>query len=160
MATPSLMLINALRETAQKLKNGASYAWGNHGSCNCGHLLQSITNFSSEEILEYAHQGIGEWTEIAKEYCGITNLPVDFLLRKLQDYGLTPSDIHDVEYLTNRKVLNQLPGGFKWLKRNDRNDVILYFETFAQLLEEELLSNLNKKEPKILKNSNLLIESL
>ena len=44
MAKPSLELIDALRKTANRLKTGAYYAWGNHGGCNCGNLLQVITN--------------------------------------------------------------------------------------------------------------------
>ena len=35
-------------------------------------------------------------------------------------------------------MLEQLPGGFRWLKRNVREDVILYFETYARLLELQL----------------------
>jgi hypothetical protein len=34
--------------------------------------------------------------------------------------------------------LKALPGGFRWLKRNKREDVIVYLETFAFLLEAEL----------------------
>ena len=70
------------------LAEGADYAWGNHGSCNCGNLLQVVT-FSKEEILQYAHTGIGEWTEIAEDYCGIANAPVGLLLTRLQQLGLT-----------------------------------------------------------------------
>jgi len=141
MAYPNIELIAALRETASRLKNGAPYAWGNHGSCNCGNLLQVITDLSKEEILTYAHSGIGEWTELAADYCGITNAPVSLLLKKLQDAGLTPTDIHHLEYLDDRQVLNALPGGFRWLKRNQREDVIIYFETFAQLLEDRLIES-------------------
>lgn len=141
MAYPNIELITALRETAYRLKNGAPYAWGNHGSCNCGNLLQVITDLSKEEILTYAHSGIGEWTELAADYCGVTNAPVSLLLKKLQDAGLTPTDIHHLEYLDDRQVLNSLPGGFRWLKRNQREDVIIYFETFAQLLEDQLIES-------------------
>lgn len=141
MAYPNIELIASLRETATRLRNGAPYAWGNHGSCNCGNLLQVITDLSKEEILTYAHSGIGEWTELAEDYCGITNAPVSLLLKKLQDAGLTPTDIHHLEYLDDRQVLNALPGGFRWLKRNEREDVILYFETFAQLLEDQLIES-------------------
>lgn len=141
MAYPNIELIAALRETASRLKNGAPYAWGNHGSCNCGNLLQVITDLSKEEILTYAHSGIGEWTELATDYCGVTNAPVSLLLKKLQDTGLTPTDIHHLEYLDDRQVLNVLPGGFRWLKRNQREDVIVYFETFAQLLEDQLIES-------------------
>ncbi|MFZ6023486.1 MAG: hypothetical protein ACOYVG_03420 [Bacteroidota bacterium] len=141
MAFPNIELISALRETASRLQNGGPYAWGNHGACNCGNLLQVMTDLSKEEILTYAHSGIGEWTELAEDYCGVTNAPVGLLLKKLQDAGLTPTDIHHLEYLDDRQVLNALPGGFRWLKRNQREDVILYFETFAQLLEDQLIES-------------------
>lgn len=60
MAIPTLALIGALRETAKRLEEGAQYAWGNHGSCNCGNLLQVITDLSKEEILTYAHTEVSE----------------------------------------------------------------------------------------------------
>lgn len=142
MAQPSFELIAALRETAARLKNGAYYAWGNHGGCNCGNLLQVVTQLSKEEILQYAHSGIGEWTELAEDYCGVTNAPISLLLKKLQELGLTPTDIHNLEYLEDREVLNNLPGGFKWLKKNLREDVVVYFETYANLLEEKLIDQI------------------
>jgi hypothetical protein len=141
MANPNRPLIKALRETAVKLREGATYAWGNHGACNCGNLLQVITPLSRQEIMSYAQTGIGEWTEIASDYCGVTDAPVDLLLSKLIEVGLTPSDIHNLEYLDNRDVLENLPGGFRWLKRNERNDVIVYFETFADILEAKLMTS-------------------
>ena len=141
MANPNITLINALRDTANRLREGATYAWGNHGACNCGNLLQVITPLSRQEIMSYAQTGIGEWTELASEYCGVTDAPVDLLLSKLIEVGLTPSDVHNLEYLDNREVLENLPGGFRWLKRNERNDVIDYFETFADMLEAKLLAS-------------------
>jgi hypothetical protein len=142
MANPNIELISALRETATRLRSGAPYAWGNHGTCNCGNLLQVVTDLSKEEILQYAHSGIGEWTELAEDYCGITDAPVCLLIFKLQQLGLTPTDIHNLEYLEDKDVLKYLPGGFRWLSRNVREDVILYFETFAELLEEKLLQQI------------------
>jgi hypothetical protein len=44
--------------------------------------------------------------------------------------------------LEDRTVLNALPGGFRWLKRNQRADVILYFKTYADLLEEQLIAQI------------------
>ena len=139
MAHPNFALIEALRETATRLKQGAPYAWGNHGSCNCGNLLQVVTQLKQEEILAYAHTGIGEWTELAEDYCPLTNAPVNLLLFKLQQLGLTPTDIHNLEYLEDRSVLESLDGGFRWLKRNQREDVIAYFEAYANLLENQLI---------------------
>ncbi len=157
MANPTLQLVEALRATAQKLKDGAHYAWGNHGACNCGNLLQNVTRLTKEEILQHAHTGIGEWTELAEEYCGVTDAPVSLLLTRLMDIGLTPSDIHNLEYLDNREVLNQLPGGFRWLKRNKREDVIVYFETFANMLEEKLIASI--KLPEEFYNTQAILEA-
>jgi hypothetical protein len=93
MAKPSSALVSSLREAARKLESGAHYAWGHHGACNCGHLLQVITRLDEKEILAHAHSGPGEWTEIAAESCQVTGAPVSLLLSKLEAAGLTPTDI-------------------------------------------------------------------
>jgi hypothetical protein len=142
MAYPTITLVNALRQAAGNLRNGAHYAWGHHGSCNCGHILQVITRLSKEEIVRYAQSIQGEWTEIAEEYCGITNAPAYLLVSRLEKLGLTPTDIHNLEYLEDRTVLQNLPGGFRWLRRNQREDVISYFETFADMLEDKLATSI------------------
>jgi hypothetical protein len=152
MAHANLTLINALRQAAMNLRNGAHYAWGHHGSCNCGHLLQVVTHLSKEEILRYAHTGIGEWTEISEEYCGVTEVTAYLMIGKLEAIGLTPADIHLLEYLKDRNVLNHLPGGFRWLKKNMRGDVIVYFETMAQILEERLLQHIELPNVEALAN--------
>lgn len=154
MATPTIELISALRATATKLRNGAHYAWGHHGACNCGNLLQTVTQLSEGEILRYAHTGTGEWTELAEEFCPVTNAPLTLLLTRLQEIGLTPSDIHHIEYLTDKEVLKHLEGGFRWLKRNKKEDAIAYFEAFANMLEEKLAQQVN------LKMSELFFEEL
>lgn len=143
MANPSIELIHAFRKTANRLRSGAHYAWGNHGACNCGNLAQVVTNFSEGEILRYAHTGIGEWTELAEEFCPVSNAPITLVMKKLEDIGLTPTDIRHIEYLSDKEVLKCLPGGFRWLKRNVREDVIDYFEAFATLLEEKILQNVH-----------------
>ena len=137
MAKATIPLISALREAAIRLRQGAHYAWGNHGACNCGHLLQVMTSFSEQEILRYAHTGIGEWTELGEEYCINTGTPLGLMVKGLQEAGLTATDIHHIEYLSDKKVLQYLPGGFRWLKKNRREDVVLYFEAFADMLEEQ-----------------------
>ena len=142
MAHPNIQLIDALRKAAQNLRSGAHYAWGSHGSCNCGHVLQVVTRLSKEEIIRHAQTVHGEWTEIAEDYCGITNAPAYLLVSKLEKLGLTPTDIHNLEYLEDRKVLEGLPGGFRWLKKNVREDVVVYFETFAEILEEKLIATI------------------
>ncbi|MEP6747205.1 MAG: hypothetical protein ABJB86_05750 [Bacteroidota bacterium] len=143
MAKPSIDLVLALRETSRRLQHGVHYVWGHHGACNCGNLLQVITRLDEKEILIHAHTGIGEWTEISDESCAVSGAPVSLLLSKLEAAGLTPTDIHNIEYLDNKEVLKYLPGGFRWLKRNNRQHVIEYFEAFADMLEEKLLIEIN-----------------
>lgn len=158
MAHPNLQLIEALRKAAQNLRNGAHYAWGHHGSCNCGHILQVVTRLNKKEILEHAQTVYGEWTEIAEDYCGVSNAPAYLLVSKLEKLGLTPTDIHNLEYLQDTAVLKNLPGGFRWLKRNLREDVIMYFETMAGMLEEELLKRIEVPKVEEVKES-VLVES-
>jgi hypothetical protein len=142
MAHPNTALIDGLRKAAAGLVNGNYYAWGHHGACNCGHLLQATTQLTKEEIVTYAHTGIGEWTELAQESCPVTDAPINLLLIKLQQLELTPTDIHNIEYLEDKEVLNRLPGGFRWLKRNVREHVVMYFETMANMLEEKLINHI------------------
>ena len=158
MATPTYELISALRETAERLKNGAYYSWGHHGACNCGHLLQVVTKLSEEEILTYAHSSIGEWTELAVEFCPVTKAPLTLVISKLEAIGLTPTDIHHIEYLSNKDVLNLLPGGFRWLKRNKREDAILYFETYALLLEEQYLQTIEVEIKNLIVSTNVMMQ--
>lgn len=158
MATPTYELISALRETAGRLKNGAYYSWGHHGACNCGHLLQVVTKLSEEEILTYAHSSIGEWTELAVEFCPVTKAPLTLVISKLESIGLTPTDIHHIEYLSNKDVLNLLPGGFRWLKRNKREDAILYFETYALLLEEQYLQTIEVEIKNLIVPTNVMMQ--
>jgi hypothetical protein len=143
MAKATIELINALRLTATNLRNGAYHSWGHHGACNCGNLVQSVTKFTKEEILRYAHTGVGEWTELAAEFCPAANAPLTFVFTKLEEVGLTATDIHHIEYLSDREILENLPGGFRWLKRNNREDAIAYFEAFANVLEEKWLQSID-----------------
>jgi hypothetical protein len=138
MATPNPFLIASLRETAHRLSQGAHYAWGDHGSCNCGNLLQVMTDRTGKDILRIAHTGIGEWTEIAEEWCPVSDLPADRLVGELISHGLTPSDVRHIENLDDRDILERLPGGFRWLQRNRREDVTAYLETMADMLQERL----------------------
>jgi hypothetical protein len=79
------------------------------------------------------------------------------LLKKLEQLGLTSTDIHNIEYLEDREVLNRLPGGFRWLKRNVREHVVLYFETMANMLEEKLLNNIEINYSELLPGKELIV---
>ena len=137
MAYANVRLILALRTTAARLRSGAPYQWGHLGMCNCGQLAQTITQRSKREIHEAALTLGGEWRDRARDYCPTSGLPIDGIIRELLDCGLSPTDLADLEYLADDRVLRRLAPG-RELQRNRREDVVDYLDAWASLLEGEL----------------------
>ncbi|MEM9159843.1 MAG: hypothetical protein AAGB46_12425 [Verrucomicrobiota bacterium] len=148
MALANFPLIEALRKTAVQIESGARYSWAHMGSCNCGHLAQVITGMSAAEIHSRALEKEGNWSEQSERYAGFcpqTGFDIDYLIDSLIEAGLNPTDIRDLEFLSNIQVLKRLPGGFRYLSRNRREDVSLYVRVWASLLEAELSAE-NRRE--------------
>lgn len=130
-------LINALRETSRRLlDDSVEYQWGHMGQCNAGHLIQTITGMSSYEIVKSIDFQLNEWSEHATDYCSKTGCKVDDIFLTIEKHGMTHADIVKLENLSDRKVLDNLEGGFRHLKRNNRLDVMEYMNSFADLLEK------------------------
>lgn len=140
MATPSLLLIDAMRRAAKNLSEGKPYEWGHMGNCNCGHLAQNLLHISKAEIHAYAMQKTGDWSEQLKDYCPTSGLEMDKLIFGLLEKGLSTEDLMQLEYLSNPAILNRL--GVTHLKNNNRADVISYLQTWADMLEEKLMGSL------------------
>ncbi len=139
MSQPTPDLIEALRTTARRLSGGADYQWGHPGACNCGHLAQTVTELSRAELMERAKERAGDWGEMAVEYCPTSGLPIDWVIGRLLALGLTRDELAALEDLSDAKVLRRLhPELRHGLRRNRRDDVALYLETFADLLAEQL----------------------
>lgn len=138
MARPSLTLVSALRRTSARLAASASYAWGHLGMCNCGHLVQTLCGLPPARIHAIALEGDGDWETLANAYCPTSGHAIDDVITALVDAGLTTDDIAHLEKLDDPAILASLPGGHRWLRRNDRADVIAYLETWAGMLEAEL----------------------
>jgi hypothetical protein len=146
MARPTLKLIEAVRKTARKLALNAPYQWGHMGSCNCGHLAQQMTSVSKSDIHRYAMHSEGSWTDQSRAYCPTSGLPMDLLISRMLDYGLDLEDLKYLEKLSDPKILRVL--GSPELRFNKREHVVLYMETWANLLEDELLADLPLKDIK------------
>jgi hypothetical protein len=130
-------LINALRETAARLEGGAKYEWGHMGRCNCGHLVQTVTQLTDHEIAQAVDFELDEWSEYAQDYCAGTGHKVDNLFVILQDVGFSYQDVIHLENLSDTRVLDRLEGGRRYLRRNRVEDVTLYMLTLADMLEEK-----------------------
>lgn len=143
MARASAELVAALRETATRLSDGAPYAWSKMGSCNCGHLAQTITRLGSRDIQRYALQRAGDWTTQAVEYCPESGLPMEHIFLEMMHIGLTRADIGDLEKLANPKVLAHIPADARPLRHNKRDDVVRYLHAWAALLEDTLLPEID-----------------
>ncbi|MDX1523212.1 MAG: hypothetical protein R3264_16415, partial [Anaerolineae bacterium] len=106
--------------------------------CNCGHLVQTLTNMSDTEIAKSVDFMLDEWSEFANDYCAGTGHKVDDLFLTLQSVGFSHEDVIRLENLSDKRVLNRLEGQNRYLRRNNVQDVTLYMVTLANLLEDEL----------------------
>lgn len=147
MARPSLVLIDALRETAQRLDAGADYAWTHMGRCNCGHLVQTVTRQSPAQIHRQMLQRPGDWAEQATEfsehptpYCAGSGFVMDHVIDVLLDLGLTTGDVADLERLRNEKIRARMvrKDRSRPISHRDRDDVVAYLRAWAELLEAQL----------------------
>ena len=142
MAKASLDIIDALRRTAKKLATGTAYMWGHMGSCNCGNLAQEITKMSKEQIHAYAMQGHGDWNEQLNDYCEASQMPMDLLIHELLMTGFSTEDLKNLEKLADNDILMRLPIEKRYLHHNYRDDVIVYLNEWANMLEDELLDGI------------------
>ena len=138
MARPSVLLVDALRTTAARLEANAPYAWGHHGACNCGHLVQTLCGLTPARIHRVALERDGDWEALANAYCPTSGYAIDDVISELVAAGLTIEDLGHLEKLDDPAVLAGLPGGSRWLRRNVRDDVIAYLRAWASLLEPAL----------------------
>ncbi len=143
MAKPHLELIQALRQTARKIAASDHYQWGHMGSCNCGHLVQEVTRLTRAEIHEYAMRTRGgDWSEQALDYCPTSGYLMDQVISIMLDAGLEVQDFQHLERLSDRAVLRRLPEQERFLQHNQRTDVAKYLRTWADLLEEQWLGQI------------------
>ena len=142
MAKPSKRLIDALVVTAKRLDSGAAYSWGHLGKCNCGHLTQTLTGVSPDDIHRKALGRGGDWGDVSEDYCPTSGMPVDKLIQSLLAAGLQLEDIAHLEELDDPKVLRHVPQEFpRHLERNNREHAVAYFNAWALLLESTLSSS-------------------
>ncbi|MGA0555314.1 hypothetical protein ACO2Q8_01585 [Larkinella sp. VNQ87] len=146
MARPNPDLIDAMRRTARKLQEGAPYQWGHMGGCNCGNLAQELTKLTKDQIHAYAMQRYGDWNEQVADYCPTSFMPIDLVISEMVQAGLSLEDLKNLEKLSDRRVLARFPLEKRFLRHNQRDDVVAYLTEWAALLEEELLAQIKLPE--------------
>ncbi len=141
MALASRALVTALLSTAARLEAGSTYQWGHFGMCNCGHLVETVCGIAPAQIHRIALDGTGDWEAIANAYCPTSGYPIDDVVRELLALGLTTEDIGHLEKLDDPEVLAALPGGKRWLRRNQREDVVAYLRAWSEVLEASIVED-------------------
>ena len=142
MAKPNPQLISAIERTVLKLQTGVPYEWGHMGACNCGNLAQELTKLTKGEIHQYAMQRHGDWNEQLIDYCPTSGYPMDLMISKMIDAGLSIDDLAHLERLSDQTILRKIPKERRdKMNQNSREDVILYMQTWANLLREKWVEN-------------------
>jgi hypothetical protein len=140
MANPNPELIAAIEKTVYKLKNGSPYQWGHMGACNCGNLAQELTKLEKGEIHSYAMQRHGDWNEQLIDYCPTSGYPMDLMITRMLDFGLTTSDLAHLERLSDPIVLAEMSLEKRnSLSKNKKEDVIFYMISWSKLLRKNWL---------------------
>lgn len=135
-------LIEALRLTAKKMAASTDYQWGHMGSCNCGFLAQEITHLQKGEIHNRAMQRYGDWNEQLNDYCPTSGLLMDDVISQMLEFGFDVTDLKHLEKLSDPSILSLLPAESRYLKHNCKEDVVLYLQTWASKLENDLLEQI------------------
>ncbi|MBE7178052.1 MAG: hypothetical protein INR69_16740 [Mucilaginibacter polytrichastri] len=148
MANARVQVIDALRQAARNISAGMPYQWGHMGSCNCGHLAQVITSRSKAEIHRQAMRSHGDWSEQLTDYCATSGLPFDHIIDEMLNFGFKESDLCHLEKLSDPAVLQCLPPEKRHLRYNLREDAVLYLKTWANHLEDSLISGIEIDEVK------------
>jgi len=156
MSSTSFELIDAIRNTLLKLRKGSPYQWGHMGSCNCGNLAQELIHLTKEEIHKYAMEKSGDWNDQLVDYCPGSGYPMDLMISKMLEKGLKISELRHLEKLSDPGVLKNIPlTKKKNLEKNNLSDVILYFETWLEMLENQWVEESLKSNAIMLQKNNL-----
>lgn len=143
MARIKIEVANALRNVARKLEANPAYQWGHMGACNCGFLAQEITSLTQAEIHRRALHRYGDWSEQLNDYCPVNGLPFDEVISELIAFGFDSRDLKNLERLSDPEILQQLKPEERSLRHNIREDVVKYLNTWASLIEAELVRPVN-----------------
>lgn len=105
-------LITALRTAAKALEDGTfAYNWKKPESCNCGVIASTLMNKSISGLRSVLPESIPteegldcSWRGFVQNYCPVTGLSENVVLKALQEAGMSQQDIVELETLSNALV--------------------------------------------------------
>ncbi len=148
------------------MRKDITYEWSSFAYCNCGHLAQTITGLDPKEIQRRAMRREGDWGSQARDVqpkrfpefdygdrppldegawepedvgaCQVTGTRLDEVLEQMYELGLTPADVGHLERLSGPTVRRHLGNSTDYFAHHQRENVVAYFNAWADLLEEQL----------------------
>jgi len=127
-------LSHALRVTALRVRDDATtYRWTHQGTCNCGHLAQTLTSCDARAIHAAGLESHGDWSEHARDYCPTSGLAIDRIMAVMFEAGVTADDLVHLERLSDPRILRRL--GVGALDFRSREDVARYLTAWAELAD-------------------------
>ena len=102
-------LADALRATAAVVMT-PEYDWGDAQRCNCGLLARELTGMTGQQLREFRrkHDWTGCWGDrVRSGTCPQTGEPLNAVMAKLFQAGLTSDDIINLEVLADRRILDR-----------------------------------------------------
>lgn len=126
-------MAEALRKAANKIEK-ERYSWKDLGHCNCGNLAQVVTGKSGKEILRQGIKKHGDWQMLVGLHRENSMYEIDHVIDSMIEIGFRLDQISKLETLSDQEILNEIGVD---LRRDKREDVILYLNTWADLIERE-----------------------
>lgn len=158
-ATPEM--VDALRKAAKRVAIKTNYNWKDIGACNCGNLAQVITSQTKKDIFREGIKKHGDWEMLARKYQHDSVFGIDKIISNMLSTGMILDDFKNLENLSDHRVLSRLPEEKRGLiKRDKREDVILYMNTWAEILEEELCDHISLPENLIKEETSVIKEGV
>jgi len=78
------------------------------------------------------------------EYCPTSGYPMDLMVGKMLETGLTLDDLMHLEKLSDPKILQLIPEYKRqYMSKNNKSDVILYMEAWVEQLEDTWIAEHN-----------------
>jgi len=89
-------------------------------------------------------QRYGDWERQLIDYCPTSGLPIDQTIDEMLALGFTRHDLTHLERIADPTIRAAIPFERRdALRHNQRDDVVLYLRTWADLLERDLLAGIS-----------------